>query len=122
MIKSMSYNEAVGYLKAMEAMLFANEVDLDFSYLESELNINEPELDGIIDNTIQNVKPRQAYEYKYIKSVINDFRTLYNQIKFKLDDETFKNIHDSILDMYRKHMINLLMDLIRECKLEVSKL
>lgn len=122
MIKSMSYNEAVGYLKAMEAMLFANEVDLDFSYLESELNINEPELDEIIDNTIQNVKSKQSYKYKYIKSVINDFRTLYDQIEFELDNKTFKSIHGSILDMYRKHMINLLMDLINNHELEVSKL
>lgn len=122
MIKSMNYKQAVRYLKAMESMVLDEEECLDFSYLESELNIKEPELDKIIDSTIQNVTSDEYYRYKYMKSVIDDFKTLYDQVEFELDDETFKSIHGSILDMYRKHMIDLLIDLINSYELEVSEL
>lgn len=122
MTESMTYEEVVRYLKAMESMIFAAEVDFDFSYLESELNINETELEKIIHNTIQNTTPKDYHKYKYIEKVINDIKNLYTDIEFKIDDKTFKSIHDSILDMYRKYMINLLIDLITSQELEVSKL
>ena len=57
-----------------------------------------------------------------MEKVINDIKNLYTDIKFKLDDDHFKEIHGSILDLYRKHIIDLSIDLIDSHELEVSKL
>lgn len=121
MLKTMSYEQTVRYLKEMESMV-ESDGDFDFSYLESELNINETELEKIIHKVIQNVTSDDYHVYKYMEKVINDIKNLYTDIKFKLDDDHFKEIHGSILDLYRKHIIDLSIDLIDSHELEVSKL